>query len=97
MSVISARTDEATKNQAEKIADSIGLSLSSVINIFLKRFIVEEGFPFDVTVPKKDKAVYNKDELEKAVISVLKSASDADRLPSSAYLDPKSGIVKHTE
>lgn len=48
MATISARIDDQLKDHAEKIAESIGLPLSSVINIFLRRFIAEKGFPFEV-------------------------------------------------
>ena len=53
MVTISTRVDDSIKEQAEKIAGSIGISLSAAISIFLNRFIVEKGFPFDVKAPHK--------------------------------------------
>ena len=43
MLTISTRVEEETKENAERIANSIGLTLSAVINVFLKRFVIENG------------------------------------------------------
>lgn len=48
MATISARIDDQLKSRAEEIAESIGIPLSSAISIFLRRFIAERGFPFEV-------------------------------------------------
>ena len=40
-------------NRREWIADNIGISLSAAINIFLKRFVAEEGFPFALKMQKE--------------------------------------------
>lgn len=48
MATVSARIDDQVKAQAEKIAEDIGIPLSSAINIFLRKFISVRGFPFDV-------------------------------------------------
>lgn len=69
MATISARIDDQLKSRAEEIAESIGIPLSSAINIFLRRFIAERGFPFDVkafeeTIPPQ---YYDAGDLEAAV------------------------------
>lgn len=97
MAVISARIDDQKKTEAEEIADSIGLSLSTVINIFLNRFIAERGFPFSVTVPKKDTILFEKDELEALVIKAIKNHSAVPTLLPSSFIDPKDQKIKHTE
>lgn len=97
MAVISARVNDRSKAEAEEIANTIGLSLSTVINIFLNRFIAEKGFPFDVTVPKKESTVFDKNELEELVIKAIKNNSSAPDLPSSIYIDPNDNIIKHTK
>ena len=48
MVTISARVDESLKGNAEDIAKDIGVSLSTAITVFLKRFVAARGFPFDV-------------------------------------------------
>ena len=47
MVTISARVDESLKG----IAKDIGVSLSTAITVFLKRFVAARGFPFDVIAP----------------------------------------------
>ena len=48
MATVSARIDDDLKVRADSVAESIGISLSSAIGIFLKRFVAEQGFPFEV-------------------------------------------------
>ncbi|EHN58177.1 type II toxin-antitoxin system RelB/DinJ family antitoxin [Oenococcus kitaharae] len=48
---ISVKTNQADKEQAAAIFDSLGLNLSTAINIFIKKSIVEGGLPFDVKDP----------------------------------------------
>ena len=43
---IQFRTDVATKRKAQKIAEDIGLDLSSVFNATLKQMIRVKGLPF---------------------------------------------------
>lgn len=96
MAIISVRYNDASKAEAEEIANSIGLSLSNVINIFLNRFIVERGFPFDVTAPKKEETIFKQDELEKLVLKAIKNSTSNPQLPKSSYLDPSEHTVKTT-
>lgn len=98
MAIISVRYNDASKAEAEQIAASIGLSLSNVINIFLNRFIVERGFPFDVTAPNKETTVFKKDELEELVLKAIKNSPNNQILPKSTYIDLKDSMnIKHTE
>lgn len=71
MATISARIDDQLKARAEQVADGIGIPLSSVINIFLRRFVVENGFPFPVKAldmdAMKPQPILDADKLEAAV------------------------------
>lgn len=93
MATISARIDDQLKARAEEIADSIGIPLSAAINIFLRRFVVEEGFPFEVKALRIEgtasQTVYDADRLEEAV---KRAVADPDRpfAPDHfTYFDPK--------
>ena len=97
MPVISARIDDKTKIEAERIANSIGLSLSTAINVFLTRFIAEQGFPFDVTVPKAKSTLFEKDELELLFKEAIKNRTAVPVTPPSGYLDPIDNKIKFTE
>lgn len=46
---ISLRIDDEVKRSAEKTLDSIGLSMSAAINIFLKTVIRENRIPFELS------------------------------------------------
>jgi DNA-damage-inducible protein J len=48
---ISVKTSLADKQKAAAIFDSLGLNLSTAINIFIKKSIAEGGLPFEVRDP----------------------------------------------
>lgn len=64
-SVINVNVPSDVKKEATKLFNNLGLSMSSAINIFLKKSIKERGIPFDVkeTTPKEELALALK-ELE---------------------------------
>lgn len=45
---LNIRTDKEVKKAAEEIFEALGMNLTTAINIFLRRVIVEKGIPFDV-------------------------------------------------
>ena len=47
---INVRTDAALKAQAQKIFESIGLDLSTAVNLFLKQTVKANNLPFTVGV-----------------------------------------------
>lgn len=97
MAIISARINDSTKAAAEEVANKLGLSLSNVISVFLNRFIAEKGFPFDVTVPKTEDVLFNKDELQDIVKDAIKNSTSTPDLPKSAYIDSKDNNIKFTK
>lgn len=93
MATISARIDDHLKARAEQIAESIGIPLSSVINVFLRRFVVEKGFPFEVkaldTTDTSAKAVYDSGMLEEAVKRAVANPSYPSAPDHFTYFDPE--------
>ena len=47
VAVLQVRVDEELKNQAAEILKEEGLDLSTAVRMFLKRVILERGFPFN--------------------------------------------------
>jgi DNA-damage-inducible protein J len=47
---INVRTDAAVKAQAQQIFESIGLDLSTAVNLFLKQTVKANNLPFPVGV-----------------------------------------------
>lgn len=93
MATISARIDDQLKARAEEIADSIGIPLSSVINVFLRRFVVEKGFPFQVKALDLNGAVrqtvYDSDVLEQAVKRAVADPGNPKLPDHFTYFDPE--------
>lgn len=92
MITISARIDEKTKDSAEEIANNIGLSLSAAINIFLKRFVIDQGFPFDVKIKNTRKNIteMTAEEITELVNLRIAQSTVVPKLPKVSFLDPKS-------
>ena len=69
MAQISLRVDDDVKHNAEQILEDIGLSMSSAINIFLKKVVREKRIPFELSVDP----FYSKEniaELERRISAV---------------------------
>jgi DNA-damage-inducible protein J len=49
--MIHVRVDQKLKTKAAKALDAMGLSLSDVVRLLLKRIAAEQALPFDVRVP----------------------------------------------
>lgn len=45
---LSNRVDPLLKREFELTAESIGISTTSALTVFMKRFVADGGFPFDV-------------------------------------------------
>lgn len=91
MATVSARVDDQLKADAEKVADAIGISLSTAINIFLKRFSVEHGFPFDVVAPSSSAPfrMFNRAEIESSVRAAVADLNNSGHMDHFTYIDPK--------
>ena len=70
MANVSARIDDDLKARADAIADQIGISLSSAIGIFLKRFVAEQGFPFPVFLSRSSLSCCCRSEIFFSVLSI---------------------------
>ncbi len=48
MTNINIRTDEAIKSSCEQLFESLGMNMSTAINVFLRQSLRVNGLPFDV-------------------------------------------------
>lgn len=88
MATISTRIEDETKQKAERIANEIGIPLSTAINVFIKRFVANNGFPFDVNVPKQKTTIIDVNELNQAVKNAILDPNN-DGLPKKfSYVNP---------
>ena len=47
-SLLQVRVDEIDKKKASVIADSLGMDLSTVVNMLLKQMIIQNKIPFEI-------------------------------------------------
>ena len=74
MAQISLRIDDDVKVNAEKVCKDIGMSMSTAVNIYLKRLVSERRIPFEVSEdPFYSKE--NMDELERRVTNICTGKS----------------------
>ena len=47
------RIDADLSNQASKLLEGLGLSMSQAISMFLRQVVLQQGLPFEVKYPKR--------------------------------------------
>ena len=47
------RIDSELSNQANKLLEGLGLSMSQAISMFLRQVVLQQGLPFEVKYPKR--------------------------------------------
>ena len=52
---VNVRVDEATKREVEALFSSLGINVSTAINMFFKQSLMEEALPFHPKVTRKTK------------------------------------------
>ena len=48
MAIVSVRMEDETKRKFETFCDSVGITVSAAVNMFVKMTIREDRLPFDV-------------------------------------------------
>ncbi|BBM40101.1 RelB/DinJ family addiction module antitoxin [Leptotrichia shahii] len=78
MATVTARVDENVKKEAETLFKKMGLNMSTAMNLFLKKCILEQGIPFELKVPNEE-TLKVLDEVEKG-IGLSKTFDSVDEL-----------------
>ena len=52
--LVQVRVDDELKEQATAVYDALGIDLSTAVRMFLKRSIMVNGVPFNMTLPKNN-------------------------------------------
>ena len=50
----SVRTDPVLKKQVDLFLESVGMSMSTAINIYLRKIVLEQRIPFEISLPPLD-------------------------------------------
>ena len=53
MTTIQARVDDKLKLQSEYVLRSMGLSMTSAINLFLQQVVTQRKIPFEISLPEE--------------------------------------------
>lgn len=78
---INVRINPELKKEADSILSSLGLSISSAINIFLMKTVQEQGIPFDVTFKPNKETIEAMEEAERIVRDpTVKGYTDVDEM-----------------
>lgn len=78
---INVRVNPELKKEADAVFSSLGLTLSSAINIFLMKAVQEQGIPFDVTFkPNKETIEAMKESERIAHDPTVKGYTDVDEM-----------------
>ena len=48
--LINFATDQSTKKQLEQVCNELGMTMTTALNIFIKKVIREKRIPFDVSI-----------------------------------------------
>lgn len=67
---MSIRMDRVVKEQAQQLFKSLGMDMTTAINIFLRQALIRKGLPFEVTIKGADSlSFFNKIFNQKVYIS----------------------------
>ena len=65
----SVRTDPVLKIQVEDFLDNVGMSMSTAINLYLRKIVLEQRIPFEISLPRlsreSQEALLEAEELKK--------------------------------
>lgn len=57
---MSIRMDRVVKEQAQQLFKSLGMDMTTAINIFLRQALIRKGLPFEVTAEGADSTLMQK-------------------------------------
>lgn len=57
---MSIRMDRVVKKQAQQLFKSLGMDMTTAINIFLRQALIRKGLPFEVTAEGADSVLMQK-------------------------------------
>ena len=75
---VSTRIDKITKERFDEVCDSIGISPSNAISIFIKGVINYNGIPFNVLAPAEKTDKMSREEIFGCMRGQFKMSDDFD-------------------
>lgn len=95
MSTSTIRLDAGVREETTRIASEMGLTFNAVINILVRKFNAEKGFPFPVKLEATQKTVFDmsSDEFEIACREAVTHREDTAEMDYVTRLDKESGMI----
>jgi len=105
---IHVRVDPAQKNDAEKVLNSLGLTMTTGIHLFLNSVIRNKGLPFEIKQSREellgDRVAEMEQKYQKAVTESIDQAHAAgvpvalyDKIRKRPYLEYPDGKREYTD
>jgi len=82
-SQINVVVDTKTKEEAARILDDLGLSMSTAINVYLKQIIRNSGIPFEIKT--RDQFIEENEISDEYIMEKLKEAEKEMKLDNTTY------------
>lgn len=73
--VIQARIDPAVKEQAQKVLETLHISMSEAISLYLTQVALQRGIPFEIRIPNE------------TTLSALRDAEERKHLRTADSVD----------
>ena len=73
MTNINVRVEKDVKEDSEKLFSRLGLNMTTAINMFLRKAIMENGIPFDIKLSEEPN-----EETRAAMAEAIKIANDPE-------------------
>ena len=51
--VVNVRVDENVKREIEKLYESLGMNISTAVNMFFRQCLMEQGLPYQPTIKRR--------------------------------------------
>lgn len=96
MATNSIRIDDATKKEATRIANELGITFNAVVNILLRKFNAEGGFFFPVKTnskPMESMLGMTSEEFDQACKDAVNNRTPNPTFPYTVRIDQKTGLL----
>lgn len=78
MADVHVKVDKNIKQESEAVLNKIGISLSDLVNMTLRRVVYERRIPFDTTIEAKELPENMQIETKEQLIKYIKNSLDKD-------------------
>ena len=84
---VNVRVDKTTKRDIEVLFDSLGMNISTAVNMFFKQALMEEALPFQPRKKRKSLDQYLEEYHGKPLEMVLREAEEQNEMEPPAEID----------